>query len=141
MKLPVASLTLLALLSAFARADNANESRKLDGTWKVVEAEKQGAKLPEKETMTLKVIIKEGKITIKDPDGDVDARLKVDATKKPAAIDFVHGKDEKMAALGIYEFDGSKLKICWSIDGAQRPKEFASSKESRTHLFVLTREK
>jgi uncharacterized protein (TIGR03067 family) len=142
MKRPFALLTLvfpLVIAPALAVEDT-EELKKFNGSWKVLQAEKEGAPLPEKDAKALKVTIKDGTMTIKDGNREDVAKLKVDPSKKPGAIDFVLGKDDKIAP-GIYAFEGDGLKICWTIEGAERPKEFTSKKEPPTHLFVLSKEK
>jgi hypothetical protein len=43
--------------------------------------------------------------------------------------------------LGIYEFDGDKLKVCFDATGKKRPTEFKSPPGSETFVNVHKRVK
>jgi uncharacterized protein (TIGR03067 family) len=66
--------------------------------------------------------------------------IKLDAAKKPKAIDaYPAGRDKPL--LGIYEFDGDKLKLCFAAPGKERPAAFTSAEGSGHTLTVWVREK
>jgi uncharacterized protein (TIGR03067 family) len=76
---------------------------------------------------------------------DYTCKVKVDADAKPlATIDFLiddgpedaKGKTSK----GIYKLDGEKLRLCVSLPGKDRPKEF-SQIEDEAYLFELKKQK
>lgn len=68
---------------------------------------------------------------------------KLDPTKNPKTIDggpSTEGPDKGQVLLGIYEFDGDALKICWAPVGSRvRPTEFTSAPGSGRNLVVMKR--
>jgi uncharacterized protein (TIGR03067 family) len=64
--------------------------------------------------------------------------LRVDNTKEPMWVDFVD-EQGRIVHKGIYEVDGNRLKLCYSINGA-RPDRFVSAKDSGTRLVFLKRD-
>ena len=66
--------------------------------------------------------------------------LKLDAGKKPKAIDALPDGGDK-PLLGIYEFDGDKLKLCFAGPGMGRPTAFTADAGSGRTLTVWVREK
>jgi uncharacterized protein (TIGR03067 family) len=69
--------------------------------------------------------------------------FKIDATKKPKAIDFrtTSGLTEGQVMLGIYEIDGKHWKICYAAPGKDRPKDFSAKKGTGHTLVIWEREK
>jgi uncharacterized protein (TIGR03067 family) len=67
---------------------------------------------------------------------------KPDPSAKPKAIDLTF---ELGTLLGIYEFDGETLKVCYSelqeSEKGKRPTEIAAPADSKRYLWVLKREK
>jgi uncharacterized protein (TIGR03067 family) len=115
-------LTLVVGLGLTACARGADAPKKapgpLDGTWAVVE--EAGGFGPKRlifngETLALEFGKGEKK----------KAQIKLDPTAKPKRIDFHAGKDNNP---GIYQLDGETLKICFTIEGQERPAEFKAGK-------------
>jgi RNA polymerase sigma factor (sigma-70 family) len=70
--------------------------------------------------------------------GSLFTNYRVDASKKPAWLDFSRRLDGSPAK-GIFRVDGDKMMIALG-DEHQRPKKFASEAGSDTELWVLRRE-
>ena len=73
-------------------------------------------------------------------------RYAVDPTAKPKTIDVLPGQQGDFIALGIYEIDGDRLKVCLAkyrpaLKTDQRPKEFSVGADSNGVLFTLERVK
>jgi uncharacterized protein (TIGR03067 family) len=138
-------LTAVLIVAAPAPADDKKkDEEKIQGTWTVVSMEREGQKFPDDEVKKMKVVIKDDLLTINNGCRDEQARIKLDAKKKPKALDLMAVKDgkEQGAVPGIYEIDGDNLKLCWDKGStADRPTEFATKKRSSTALMVLKREK
>ena len=137
-------LTLLlacALLSLGAQAPKEKETEldQFQGTWKTIKANLGGTEAPAGDLKDSDMTIKgDQAVYVQDP--KQVATLKIDASKKPAEIDFVI-KDKKVDR-GIYRFiDKDTLELCVETEGGERPKEFAAPKDSNRILFVLKRGK
>jgi len=126
-------------VAAPAPKEKETELDKFQGSWTAVKATIGGMEAPAETLKTLNMTIKGDQAVPAGDPKDV-ATLKIDAGKKPAEIDFVDMN--KKVDRGIYRFvDSDTLEICAEIDGGERPKEFASPKESKRVLIVLKRGK
>ncbi len=66
----------------------------------------------------------------------------LDPTKLPKQITttWIDDQKNKIKESGIYEFDGNRLRICWSIvEGKPRPISFAVTKENQVNLCEYDR--
>jgi uncharacterized protein (TIGR03067 family) len=138
-----AVLTALFIVLSGVSGGEKKDEEKIQGNWTVVSREFIGKKTPEAELQALKVIIKDGTITMDDGKKKEKIPYKLDPSKKPKAIDLANtGIGSKETTLAIYELDGDTLKICWSEkDAENRATMFASDKDSGQTMIVLKREK
>jgi uncharacterized protein (TIGR03067 family) len=140
-------LLLLASFGLVFAADDKEEAvkkelAKLKGTWIVVSAEREGEAIDRLNDD--KLIIEDGKITVKGKDNDHGVTFKLDPTTKPKTIDATptDGPEKDLVAEGIYELDGDQLKLCFCRPGLNsRPTEFATKAGSNHILIVSKREK
>src|SRR5262249_18657664 len=108
------------------------ELKKFEGTWGVGSVERNGGPLPKDDLMDVRLPIKDDKFNIQRRDITTEGTFKVDPAKKPKVLDATSTEDgKKVNILGIYEFDGDTLKVCYTTEGGERPKEF-SRKVGRT---------
>jgi uncharacterized protein (TIGR03067 family) len=147
MKAPLlGALTLTLTLAAVATAgdDGKKDLAQFQGDWTVAVMEEHGKKAPDDEIKDKRVQIKDDKLTVLEKDKVVlEFRFKLDAAKKPRAIDFTYltGEDKGTTELGIYEFDGDTVKFCVNEKGKERPKEFTTRPDNELNLVVLKRKK
>jgi uncharacterized protein (TIGR03067 family) len=149
-RIPVA-LAVLWLVGADTQKDEAvkSESNKLQGTWRVASAERDGTPAPEDEIKKITITIKGDRLTARrtenaeKPEEKVyDMSFTIDPAQKPKWMDvtYMDGERKGDSSQGIYELDGENLKICMSR-GNTRPTEFETKAESQRHLMVLKRAK
>ncbi len=134
-----ATIAIIVLCTTCALARDAKEEqKKLDGTWLPITGEQAGEKFPEETLKTIKLVMKDGNWTVTVGDIVDKGTANIDPSKKPKTMDIVGvegpNKDKKFAA--IYELADDTLKIAYSLDGKERPKDF-KSREGTTDL-VLT---
>jgi uncharacterized protein (TIGR03067 family) len=138
-----AVLALGFLLSTPARGDEKADLKKLEGTWLPSEAVFGGRSWPDEERKAIKLVIADGKYTVTVHGQDDKGTLKLDTKAKPATMDIVgtDGPNKGRTIPAIYELSGDTLKICYALDGKERPGTFESKSESRLFLVTYKREK
>ena len=135
-------LPVLAVLGQ-GKDDPKKDAERLEGTWLVVESERNGQKQPEEQTKKLKMIFNKDRYIIQVDENTKEATFTIDPTKKPKTIDVVplDGEDKGKTIPGIYMLDGDKLKLCFADKTPDRPKEFTGKADSKAILFVLQKAK
>jgi uncharacterized protein (TIGR03067 family) len=114
-------------------ADDPAPKGGLDGTYKLISAERDGKLAPKELVETVTVVFKGDEFTLStSPDDKKVAKLKIASDSKPlATIDIVpaDGEYKGMTLLGIYKLEKGELTIAYNEKG-DRPKEFKSDSES-----------
>src|SRR5262245_16098965 len=138
-----AVLVLGTLLTGPGRGDEKAELKKLEGTWLPAAATMGGQKWPDDNLKTTKLVIADGKYTVTVNGQDDKGTLKLDTTGKPAALEIVgtDGPNKGRTIPAIYELSGDTLKICYALDGKERPTAFESKAGTRLLLITYKREK
>src|SRR5262249_6754970 len=136
---------VVALLAAGAPKgdDNAKDLKKMQGDWAMVSMIRDGQQVPDEAAQALFRTVKGNEYTVFRYDKPVaKGTFKLDASKKPKAIDLFLANAPKGAkpTLGIYEFDGEKLKLCYASPGKDRPAEFTSKEGTEQTMTVWERE-
>jgi len=140
------SLLILAAVALVAAKDDANKKdmEKLQGDWAAVSMVRDGMDIPRDDAQAFFRTVKGDKYSVFRYDQVVNKwTFTIDATKNPKTMDVLpEGVDDKSkASLGIYEFDGDKLKVCFATPGKDRPADFTSKEGSGHALTVWEREK
>jgi uncharacterized protein (TIGR03067 family) len=145
------SVLLLALVGVGALAGDADDAKKLQGAWEVVELIQFGKKVDASAIKGTKFIFKDGTLSIEPANDKSDEFLKrtfavkLHPAKSPAEVELkaLDGEHKGTESPGIYELKGDTLRWCQSDSpkAAERPKEFASPEKSAIYLFTLKRVK
>ncbi len=126
-------------ISADDLKEKTNELDEFQGFWKATKATISGMEVDPKALGPLDFTIKGNQATPKQNPTDI-ATINVKSAKMRGEIDFVD-KDKKVDK-GIFRFvDKDTLELCVQMDEGDRPKEFASPKDSKVVWIVLKRSK
>jgi uncharacterized protein (TIGR03067 family) len=126
------------------KADVEKELKKFHGTWTFVSVEVGGQKAPADQLKDTTITFEGEKHTVKLGDQVIQVgRQKIDPSKSPKTIDvtMTEGPSKGTVMLGIYEFNGDTLKVCFDGEGKKRPGEFKSPPGSQTFVNVHKRVK
>ena len=136
-------LTLVAALLLAAPDDAAKaDKEKFQGSWLIESLEEKGEKTDAEELEGLVIRFEGDKYHAINKEGEDIERgtFTIDTDRSPPTIDFQikRGPDEGKSQLGIYQFRGTTLKVCYAPAGSKdRPKEFAANAEGEVSLLVL----
>lgn len=146
-----ASIYLVLSMALLAAGDRPQDSRKelerFEGTWVLIDGEKEGQKLPADQIKKGKITWHRGQVSVDTPHQSPDtiqATITVDPSQSPKHMDWVRstgpGKDETFHA--IYEFiSDDEYRVCFSPAGKDRPREFATKPGNGQLLHVWKRVK
>jgi uncharacterized protein (TIGR03067 family) len=142
-------LTLLLVGTAVAAdqpKDDASKKdlEKMQGDWAAVAMVVNGQVVPDDDAQALFRTVKGNGYTVfRFSTERGKGTFTVDATKKPRAIDFqpMGPKGKVPPMLGIYEFDGARLKMCYAPPGKDRPTTFDAKEGSGHTCTTWMREK
>jgi uncharacterized protein (TIGR03067 family) len=134
-------LTLVGLTAANAAKEDAaaEDLKKMQGDWVVVTMESDGMKIPDDDAQALFRTVKGDQYTVFRYRRVIGkGTIQLDATKKPRTFDArpAGGARDAKPILGIYEFDGDKLKLCYAGPGKDRPTQFRTEEGSGHTLAV-----
>ena len=128
----------------FTEPAGMTDLEKLQGTWVEATCEWKGENVVFNEqrprwTRT----IKGNRSFIGDENGEAihDLTFSLKPGQRPKAIDVevTQGPDSGQTNVGIYQFDGNSLKICWTIAGQERPTEFTTKRATGGICFQIWR--
>ena len=127
-----ASATTGAPKGRGGKVDVVAQMKKLEGTWKLTRREEKGNLRPGADRGNEGLFIEEGKIFWTrngKESGGQRGDVTIDPSTSPMSIEVevTRGSSIGKKLLGIYEFKGKKLTICWSDPGGEkRPKKFVT---------------
>jgi uncharacterized protein (TIGR03067 family) len=135
---------LVTPMLALAKEPPSGDAVEVQGTWRFVELEANGAKKPAEEIEGWKVVFEGDDLWVVKPSGtDPKLKFKLDATRDPKTIDLVvqEGKDRGKVAPGIYALGNGQLRLCINIfgDPSYRPSEFKTREGDGVGFATLER--
>jgi uncharacterized protein (TIGR03067 family) len=126
----VASLVMGGtLLGGGGNQASDNELKKIQGTWQFISQEMDGKPRPAEQVAKLKITFTGDKWSVREDGRVVQAGThKFDPTKKPAQVDapVTVGEGKGSTMLGIYEMKGDRMKVCFDLQGKERPTSFTA---------------
>ncbi len=116
-----------------AQAEPKTDKERLQGTWVGVSINARGEDVPAEQARAYRITFAGDRVKPKRPlDPAEDYPYRIDPTQKPKTIDFL----ARRAGLGIYEFEGDKLRLCLTDEDAPRPTDF---KPGERHVVIVLR--
>jgi uncharacterized protein (TIGR03067 family) len=126
--------------AADAGADVKKEMKTLEGTWVRVSAETNGKEAPKEATKGITMTFAGDKFSSKMADTGrvIEGTFRIDPSKSPKEYDATASPARKeLTTIGIYQFDGDRLKVCYTPEGGKRPKEFSTKAGTDDHPVYL----
>src|SRR5438093_331879 len=103
------------------------DPQRFQGTCKFESLEEHGEKAGAVSLKGRSIFFGADTFLIRDEEGIVKAGMvTIDPSKKPKTINAVikRGLEQGEIMLGIYALEGDTLKVCFDVQGQERPKEF-----------------
>jgi len=112
---------------------------KFQGSWRFVSVITDGTPAPPDQIKGTVLTNDATTFAFKDPASTGGGTFRIDATKDPRQMDitFGTGPDKGQTVLGIYRFEGNRVRVCLGLPGKPRPTQFASPAGSGLVLEVL----
>jgi uncharacterized protein (TIGR03067 family) len=134
---------LLLAIDARGEEEGTDDEVKLTGVWACVSGVNDGKTLAAETIKSLRLTLTKdrGYKTERGKQVLFDSTYGIDPSKQPKHIDLIgtEGENKGKSAQGIYVLDGDILKICYTLPGKERPKEFESKAGSEATLVVWKR--
>lgn len=139
--LPIVLLALFAL--TFTATTRADDLKAMEGTWKVSSAEAGGQPVETPQLKDLVVKITGDHYTAEVKEGVEAGTVKLDETKKIKTMDATktEGFEAGKVIKAIYELKGDTMRVCYAMDGGERPTELATKDGVPWLLVTYQREK
>ena len=145
MRLLVIPAAMILFMSVDDAADAVKKDmERLEGTWSMVAGEANGTPMPESFLKGSKRVAKDDITTVTIGGMPfMKAKFTVDPSKTPKAIDYMmlEGLTKGKTQLGIYEFDGDRVKFCFASPDMPRPTDFTAKAGSGRAFSVWRRDK
>ncbi len=121
-------------------AGAAADQQKMQGTWVVVSAVKDGRR--NEQRLGAKVVYKGDTFQRLMPNANARGTFKLEPGPKVKRMDitYLEGPEKGQTWAGIYSLEGDVLKLCYAAVGKPRPSEFTSTEGSQQLLILLRRE-
>jgi uncharacterized protein (TIGR03067 family) len=121
----------------------ADDLKAMEGKWLIEKAEMNGEAIEPEALKDIVVTITGERYELLIKDTKDAGTLKLDETQKPKAMDGTdtEGEDVGKVTKSIYELSGDTLRVCYSLAGGERPKEFVTKPDSQLLLVTYKREK
>jgi uncharacterized protein (TIGR03067 family) len=112
------------------------ELAKLEGTWKIVSYQRDGAEASAEDVDAMSTVTFKG-LDYSFANGTKGKITMIDPTTSPKTVDYKNESDDKneQSQAAIYKLEGDTFMDCIALGGENRPKEFVS-KEGTGHILI-----
>ena len=131
---------LLVLSPAVAEDEGEADLKKMAGEWIPVLMQLNGKKQPDKVAKSIRLTITGDKYNTVVGEEKDEGTLKVDATKTPREMDITPSVGPNRGKLlpCIYELKGNELKVCYGLNGTERPADFKAGEDTKGVVMLIT---
>lgn len=143
MRLAAIPFTALILMVAVQAQQTEDDQKRIQGKWKVVQAEVDGKDVPIDKIKYARYTFERDKLVSEGAKRE-EKNYKLITTANPKAFDLTFpspvtkGKTETWP--GIYRFTRDGLVLCFSNTGKTRPSEFRTRANSGQIMMILARD-
>jgi uncharacterized protein (TIGR03067 family) len=147
LRIVLAPFLVVLSLASIARSGDDEKVKKaraeMNGTWLPSEAELDGEKLPEKLFKSIKLVVKDEKYTVTVGEQVDEGTVTLDLESDPTGMEIkgTKGPNEGKTIPAIYELKDDVLKVCYNLEGKDRPKEFKTTAGSKFYMVTYKKEK
>ena len=129
-----------AILSTFGWAD---DIKGLEGKWTIEKAEANGEEINAEDFKNIIVTFIGERYELLVKDQRDAGTIKLDEKQSPKTMDSTdtEGDDVGKVTKAIYELKDDTLRVCYAIDGGERPTEFKTKGDRPLLLITFKREK
>jgi len=130
----------LLLASAAAEDEGEKELKKMSGNWVPTLMQLNGKKQPAEVVKAISLTIDGSKYNTVVGQQKDEGTLKVDTTKTPREMDITPsvGENKDKTIPCIYEFKGNELKVCYGLNGSERPADFKAGEDGKGVYMLIT---
>jgi uncharacterized protein (TIGR03067 family) len=114
-------------------------SSSIEGKWVVVSSEAEGQPSPENAIRYTKITFSGEDATLEGRTQKHELRFTLDMTQQPKQIN-LYSKQEKVVWKGIYQVEGTSLRLSYGPPNGERPTSLDTSRAAKAILYVLKRE-
>ena len=144
--IPLTAALILATLPAAAGERSLDDTKALEGIWRVIELEANGERKPADEIQGTQLVIKDNELWAVKPTGpEPKLKFTLDVQQIPKAIDLTvqEGNDKGKVVLGVYSLQDGQLRLCINLFGeaSHRPTQFKTQEGDGVAFATLEREK
>jgi uncharacterized protein (TIGR03067 family) len=120
----------------------ARELDALQGTWRFVAVEAEGARVVEEVVCASRLVVTGDRFELFTPDAVHAGVIRLDPSRSPRLIDieYTSGPERGKWALGIYSLGDRELWVCIGLPERDRPTAFSTAPGSGHLLEYLERE-
>ena len=121
----------------------ADDLKALEGKWTIQKAESNGMEIEPDVLKDIVVTISGARYELLVKDVKDGGTIKLDEAQNPKTMDGTdtEGDDIGKVTKAIYELTGDTLRVCYAMDGGDRPKEFVTKPDSQLLLVTYKRGK
>jgi uncharacterized protein (TIGR03067 family) len=125
------------------------DSKKLQGTWRMVAGENEGKSVAPEEVKDYRIIFEKNGFTMtkEGEESKFKGTFQLDPFQKPRTINLrvtesPNSGERGKVSLGIYQLKKDRLELCLGEPGLEpRPHEFTTKEGSKTIFFIFKKEK